>query len=72
VAAVVQADLFTDSPYYVPGDQVEYHLVVQNNGRVIAKDVALYTQFSESRGDYIDGSRSNAFDGWTRTAKSEG
>ncbi|WP_048667423.1 hypothetical protein, partial [Vibrio crassostreae] len=25
VAAVVQAELYTDAPYYVPGDQVEYH-----------------------------------------------
>ncbi|WP_086970295.1 DUF11 domain-containing protein [Vibrio coralliirubri] len=72
VAAVVQAELYTDAPYYVPGDQVEYHLVVQNIGRGIAKDVALYTQFSESMGDYIDGSRSNAFDDWTLTASSEG
>ncbi|CAK1741548.1 putative repeat protein (TIGR01451 family) [Vibrio crassostreae] len=72
VAAVVQAELYTDAPYYVPGEQVEYHLVVQNIGRGIAKDVALYTQFSESMGDYIDGSRSNAFDDWTLTASSEG
>ncbi|CAH7341992.1 conserved hypothetical protein [Vibrio chagasii] len=72
VAAVVQAELFTDAPYYVPGEQVEYHLVVQNIGRGIAKDVALYTQFSESMGDYIDGSHSHAFDDWTLTASSEG
>ncbi len=72
VAAVVQAELFTDAPYYVPGEQVEYHLVVQNIGRGIAKDVALYTQFSESMGDHIDGAFSNAFDKWTLTATSEG
>lgn len=72
VAAVVQAELFTDAPYYVPGEQVEYHLVVQNIGRGIAKDVALYTQFSESMGDHIDGNFSNAFDEWTLTATSEG
>ncbi|MCW1890135.1 hypothetical protein OK016_16250 [Vibrio chagasii] len=42
--------LFTDAPYYVPGEQVEYHLVVQNIGRGIAKNVALYTQFSQIHG----------------------
>ncbi|MCW0470237.1 hypothetical protein OH492_18975 [Vibrio chagasii] len=35
---VVQAELFTDAPYYVRGEQVEYHLVVQNIVRGIAKD----------------------------------
>lgn len=72
VAAVVQAELFTDAPYYVPGEQVEYHLVVQNIGRGIAKDVALYTQFAESMGDHIDGSHSNSFDEGTLSATWEG
>ncbi|MEZ9289870.1 DUF11 domain-containing protein [Vibrio lentus] len=72
VAAVVQAELFTDAPYYVPGEQVEYHLVVQNIGRGIAKDVAVYTQFSESMGDYIDGVTGNSFDEGKLTATWEG
>ncbi len=72
VAAVVQAELYTDEPYYVPGDQVEYHLVVQNIGRGIAKDVAIYTQFAESMGDYIGGITGNSFDEGTLTATWEG
>lgn len=72
VAAVVQAELYTDAEYYIPGEKVEYHLVVQNIGRGIAKDVAIYTQFSESMGDYIDGTRAQAFDDWTVEAVSDG
>nr|WP_186175251.1 DUF11 domain-containing protein [Vibrio jasicida] len=72
VSAVVQAELYTDAPHYVPGEQVEYHLVIENIGRGIAKNVAIYTQFSESMGDYIDGSRDKAFDDWTLTADWQG
>ncbi|MFV8458193.1 hypothetical protein ACNO5M_24270, partial [Vibrio owensii] len=69
VSAVVQAELYTDAPHYVPGEQVVYHLVIENIGRGIAKNVAVYTQFGESMGDYIDGSRNNVFDNWTLTAE---
>ncbi|WP_438273117.1 hypothetical protein [Vibrio campbellii] len=72
VSAVVQAELYTDAPHYVPGEKVEYHLVIENIGRGIAKNVAIYTQFSESMGDYIDGSRDKAFDDWTLTADWQG
>ncbi|CAH1528361.1 conserved hypothetical protein [Vibrio owensii] len=72
VSAVVQAELYTDAPHYVPGEKVEYHLVVENIGRGIAKNVAVYTQFAESMGDYIDGSRDKAFDDWTLTADWQG
>ncbi len=72
VGAVVQAELYTDAPHYVPGEKVEYHLVIENIGRGIAKNVAIYTQFSESMGDYIDGSRDKAFDDWTLTADWQG
>lgn len=72
VSAVVQAELYTDAPHYVPGERVEYHLVIENIGRGIAKNVAIYTQFSESMGDYIDGSRDKAFDDWTLTADWQG
>ncbi|WP_409593993.1 hypothetical protein [Vibrio owensii] len=72
VSAVVQAELYTDAPHYVPGEKVEYHLVIENIGRGIAKNVAIYTQFSESMGDYIDGSRDKAFDNWTLTADWQG
>ncbi|WP_104041547.1 DUF11 domain-containing protein [Vibrio hyugaensis] len=72
VSAVVQAELYTDAPHYVPGEQVEYHLVIENIGRGIAKNVAIYTQFGESMGDYIDGSRNKAFDNWTLTADWQG
>nr|WP_199438037.1 DUF11 domain-containing protein [Vibrio owensii] len=72
VSAVVQAELYTDAPHYVPGEKVEYHLVIENIGRGIAKNVAVYTQFSESMGDYIDGSRDKAFDDWTLTADWQG
>nr|WP_086371251.1 DUF11 domain-containing protein [Vibrio campbellii] len=72
VSAVVQAELYTDAPHYVPGEQVEYHLVIENIGRGIAKNVAIYTQFGESMGDYIDGSRNKVFDGWKLTADWQG
>ncbi|GAK22560.1 cell surface protein [Vibrio sp. JCM 19052] len=72
MSAVVQAELYTDAPHYVPGEKVEYHLVIENIGRGIAKNVAIYTQFSESMGDYIDGSRDKAFDDWTLTADWQG
>ncbi|YCO02348.1 hypothetical protein ACB087_01520 [Vibrio sp. VNB-15] len=72
VSAVVQAELYTDAPHYVPGEQVEYHLVIDNIGRGIAKNVAIYTQFAESMGDYIDGSRDKAFDDWMLTADWQG
>lgn len=72
VSAVVQAELYTDAPHYVPGEKVEYHLVIENIGRGIAKNVAIYTQFSESMGDHIDGSRDKAFDDWTLTADWQG
>lgn len=64
VVAVVKAELFTEALYYVPGEQVEYHLIIENIGRGIAKNVAIYTRFSQVMGDYIDGSRASAFDGW--------
>ncbi|MEF1169027.1 hypothetical protein QTO07_18155 [Vibrio campbellii] len=72
VSAVVQAELYTDAPHYVPGEQVEYHLVIENIGRGIAKNVAIYTQFGESMGDYIDGSRNKVFEGWKLTADWQG
>ncbi len=72
VAAVVQAELYTDAEYYIPGEKVEYHLVVQNIGRGTAKMSPFTLQFSESMGDYIDGTRAQAFDDWTVEAVSDG
>ncbi len=72
VIAVVKAELFTDAPYYVPGEQVEYHLVLENIGRGIAKNVAIYTRFSEVMGDHIDGDRAIAFDSWLLSADWDG
>ncbi|WP_172634431.1 DUF11 domain-containing protein [Shewanella violacea] len=70
--ANVVGELFTRAQYYVPGEPVEYHLVLKNEGQGVAKDVYLLTQFAKSTGTWINQEQGLAFDSWTISAATSG
>ncbi|AQS38510.1 conserved repeat protein [Shewanella psychrophila] len=70
--AHVVGELFTRAEYYVPGEPVEYHLVLRNDGLGVAKDVYLLTRFAQSTGTWIEQEKGLAFDSWTISATTSG
>ena len=70
--AHVVGELFTRAEYYVPGEPVEYHLVLRNDGQGVAKDVYLLTRFAQSRGTWIEQEEGLAFDSWSISATTSG